>query len=97
MNEHKLKSGRTVAEPNRMAVLDALRLVGGRDAVAKEMGLFPEQVRRWTIDGTRWKKITPEEARILSKMCNYRIKVDEMCPGAYKGLSQKELSFTVRK
>lgn len=85
-------------EPDRFAVYEAIRLVGGYSKAAEICGLpHREQVRRWLMEDMTYSKIKPEHARILSKACGYRVKVDEMCPEAYDKLSQKELSFPIRK
>lgn len=80
--------------PHIRALRDAIALVGGASSACKLLGVHRMQLYR-CLKGIH--DIAPEHARTLSKECDYRIKIDEMCPETFGKLHHRELSYTVRK
>ena len=80
------------------SVLEARRLaleaVGGANAFARTLGRpSGEGVRRWYVN----LHPTPEQARLLvdhAIAAGHKVGLQDILPGAYAGLSKRELGYT---
>jgi hypothetical protein len=87
-------SGMNLDNPPVRALHDAIALCGGVVSASTLIGVHKMHLYRCLQETA---SLEPEHARILCKESGNRIKIDEICPGAYGKLHHKELSYTVRK
>ncbi len=77
-------------DPVRRARFVAIRAAGGTVRVARAIGKKShETVRRWYTDTDP----TAADARVLVRLCDNVVTLDQVLPDAFAGLTQAELGY----
>lgn len=77
-------------DPVRRARYVAIRAAGGTVRVARAIGKKShETVRRWYVDTDP----SAADARTLVSLCGGVVKLPDVLPGAYAGLTMEELGY----
>ena len=80
------------ATPEAQAVRRAVKLIGGAAATGSivDPPRCAQAVQKWTETPS---KMTPQDARAISKATGHRIPVSDMLPEVYAGLTVQELGY----
>lgn len=77
-------------DPVRRARYVAIKTAGGTVRVARSIGKKShETVRRWYLDTDP----TAADARVLVRLCDNVVTLQDILPDAYKGLTSDELGY----